>query len=117
MNLPVHRMARLAFWIAALAVLYFSVAPVGDREPLTGWDKGNHIAAFAALTISGLLGWTRWVPLVLAGLLGYGLFIELLQLLVPDHYFDLRDLAADFIGIAAGWCALEAARLAAARLR
>ncbi|KQT10833.1 VanZ family protein [Ramlibacter sp. Leaf400] len=113
--MKIHRLSRLAFWVAALVVLYFAVAPVGDREPLTGWDKGNHVVAFGVLTVLGCVGWTSRVRTALAGLVGYGVAIELLQLLTPDHHFDLHDLAADALGIAVGWCVLQAWRLASVR--
>ena len=115
-TLPLTRITRLAFWVAAAVVLYFALAPVPARELLTGWDKSNHVVAFAGLAVLGLLGWASRVRLVLAGLIGYGMLIELLQLATPDHQFDLQDLAADAIGLAVGWCVLRAWRYAAARL-
>jgi VanZ family protein len=111
------RTARLVFVAAALAVLYFAIAPVPEREALTGWDKSNHVVAFAALAVSGLVGWPRRAGWVLAGLVGYGVFIEVLQLATPDHHFDLQDLVADGIGLAVGWSVLQAGRLAVAARR
>ena len=110
-------MARLTFWVAALVVLYFALAPVPEREPLTGWDKANHVVSFGALAVLGLLGWASRARLVLAGLIGYGVLIEMLQLATVDHHFDLHDLVADAVGLAVGWCAWQAWRFAAARLR
>ena len=115
--LPLTRMARLTFWAAALVVLYFALAPVPEREPLTGWDKANHVVAFGGLAVLGLLGWAPRERLVLVGLIGYGVSIEVLQLATVDHHFDLHDLAADAVGLAVGWCVWRAGRLAAARLR
>lgn len=116
-----ERVARVAFWLAAVAVLYFALAPVRDADPLTGWDKANHLLAFATLAICGLLGWNRRGRTVLAGLLLYGVAIELLQLATPDHRFDLRDVAADAAGLVLGWCAFHAgaftARVRAASAR
>ena len=71
-TLQIPRLSRLAFWVAALVVLYFALAPVPEREPLTGWDKGNHVLAFGALAVLGLLGWATRARNVLAGLVGYG---------------------------------------------
>ena len=115
-NFPVTRIARLGFWAAAAVVLYIALAPVPDHEPLTGWDKANHVLAFAGLAALGLRGWAARERIVLAGLLGYGLLIEVLQLWTVDHHFDLHDLAADAIGLAVGWCVLRAWRYAAARI-
>jgi VanZ family protein len=116
-KLPLHHVARPVFWAAAVVILYFALAPVRPHEPLTGWDKANHVVAFAALAVSGLLGWGTRARAVVLGLVGYGIAIELLQLATPDHRFDLHDLAADALGIAVGWCLLRAGRLAAAPLR
>jgi hypothetical protein len=110
-------MARLTFWVAALVVLYFALAPVPEREPFTGWDKANHVVAFGGLAVLGLLGWASRARLVLTGLIGYGVLIELLQLATVDHHFDLHDLVADAVGLAVGWLAWRAWRFAAARLR
>jgi VanZ family protein len=108
-------MARLTFWVAAIIVLYVALAPVPEREPLTGWDKANHVVAFSGLAVLGLLGWATRERIVVAGLVGYGVFIEVLQLGTADHHFDLHDLAADAVGLAVGWCVLRAWRYAAAR--
>lgn len=115
-TLQLSRIARLTFWAAALVVLYFALAPVPEREPLTGWDKANHVVAFGGLAVLGLLGWAPRERIVLAGLIGYGVFIEVLQLATVDHHFDLHDLVADAVGLAVGWCVLRAWRYAAARL-
>lgn len=114
---PLARTARLAFCAAAIVVLYFALAPVSGREPLTGWDKANHVLAFATLAVLGLLGWASRERVVLTALLGYGLLIEVLQLATVDHHFDLHDIAADAVGLALGWCVLRAWRFTAARLR
>ena len=116
-TLPLSRIARVAFWIAALVVLYFALGPALEREPLTGWDKGNHVAAFGGLAVLGLVGWLARERAVVAGLAGYGLAIEVLQLFAPGRHFDLHDLAADGLGIAVGWCVWQVGRLAAAKLR
>ena len=108
-------MARLTFWVAALVVLYFALAPVPGGEPLTGWDKANHVVAFGALAVLGLLGWGSRTRLVLTGLSGYGVLIEVLQLATVDHHFDPHDLVADAVGLAVGWCVWRAWRYAATR--
>ncbi|MBL0727555.1 VanZ family protein [Piscinibacter sp. HJYY11] len=83
--------------------LAFSPRP---PDPLsTGWDKLNHGAAFAALTMTALLAFPRphralWV--VLLGLLAFGGLIEVVQGLVPNRSSEWADLLADALGIVAG---------------
>ena len=64
-------------------------------------DKLQHAVAFFVLAF--LLDfawprqpwqWTKWLPL-----LGYGLFIEVVQFFLPFREFSLWDLAADALGL------------------
>lgn len=72
----------------------------------TGWDKMNHVLAFAGPALAGLLGragrGVRSAVLLLAGLLAWGGVLELLQTLVPPRQGDVADLVADAIGLAIG---------------
>lgn len=98
---------RPAWRLLLLALLLFvcvmALAPVPPVEVGFSWDKLNHSAAFAALTVTGLRAFPQpraaW-PLFI-GLLLYGGAIELLQLMVPGRSADWIDLAGDTLGIAA----------------
>jgi len=72
----------------------------------TGWDKLNHVLAFAGPMFAGLAAQGRpgrRAALVLAAaLLAWGGGLELLQSLLPPRQGDLADWLADAIGIAAG---------------
>lgn len=94
---------RWCFWICLLAVLVLSVMPPSPYMPTTGWDKTNHLLAFAVLALLGYRAYLGRSALVLALLLAYGGLIELLQLLTPDRFAELADLLADGVGLCLGW--------------
>ncbi|MFB8829328.1 VanZ family protein [Azotobacter sp. CWF10] len=99
---------RLAFCGCLTAVL--ALALMKDVSPPldTGWDKGNHLLAFGVLAFLGRMGFPgrRW--LVPAGLLLYGIAIEVLQGLTGYRIAEYRDLLADLLGIAMGSLAAAA---------
>jgi hypothetical protein len=109
------RTCRLLLGLCLVAVLFLALLPA-DPLPNTGWDKGDHVLAFAWLTWLGrgaFPGRLRWL---VAGLFAYGVLIELLQSLTPYRYADALDLVGDAIGIAVG-LAVGAAAAAWARGR
>ena len=72
----------------------------------TGWDKLNHVLAFAGPCFAGLAAlrarrWGSGAPLALA-LLAWGGALELLQTLLPPRGGDWSDLLADAVGIGLG---------------
>lgn len=72
----------------------------------TGWDKLNHVLAFAGPCFAGLAAlraghWASGAPLALA-LLAWGGALELLQPLLPPRGGDWTDLLADAVGIGLG---------------
>lgn len=80
-----------------------------DRPPSsldTGWDKFNHVLAFAGPALAGLLARSRRGRAGAAGLLlallTWGAVIELLQSLLPPRQGDVADLLADAVGLLAG---------------
>ena len=85
--------------------LVFVLAIVPDYhylpEPLKVHDKINHFIGFFALFLSFDYAY-RNLKLFKKGiiLLCYGLFIEIVQLLLPYRDFSLLDFLADGIGIA-----------------
>jgi len=68
-------------------------------------DKLLHFSAFVWLAISAalaLIPGRRSAWRVVAGLLAYGAFIEIVQAFIPGRDASLLDLLADAAGIAAG---------------
>ena len=44
----------LALWLLSAIVVAFAVMPWSIDMPSSGWDKADHVAAFAALAFVGL---------------------------------------------------------------
>jgi VanZ family protein len=66
----------------------------------------DHLIAYSVLTICWLVTCrdpSAYVPL---GVFAYGLVLELLQISVPGRTFEWLDVAANAIGVLAGWTAL-----------
>lgn len=93
---------RWAFWACACAVLMLSLLPPSAPLPTTGWDKSNHVLAFAALAFLAENAWLRRTRVVLPSLLVYGLFIEVLQSFTSHRHAEWGDLWADGLGLLMG---------------
>jgi len=91
-----------AFVFLLMAVAWLALSPVPPVRVSTGWDKTNHLLAFAALLFSGRLAWVQRPVLLGLGLLAYGGLIELLQLQIPGRDGEWADLFADACGMALG---------------
>ena len=95
-------------WLLAglvLVVSWLALSPAPPDALDTGWDKLNHAAAFAALTVVAIFAFPRsrrslW--LLLAGLLCFGGAIEIAQSFTPTRNAEWGDLLADAVGMAAG---------------
>lgn len=86
-------------------VCYLTLTPKPPPGIDLGWDKLNHVAAFAALGFASCLGYPeswRRRALVLCAMVALGGLIELLQLYVPGRSSEWGDLLADAIGVGAG---------------
>lgn len=95
---------RIGFIASILLVSYLAFSRIeGSPFEILSFlsDKLQHAAAFFVLAF--LLDfawphrpwkWTKWLPL-----LGYGLFIEVVQYFIPFREFSLWDLAADAAGL------------------
>lgn len=87
-----------AFWACAAAVLYLALSPTPPIQ-LSGWDKANHVFAFAVLGTLGFTAWPQQRWRLAACLLAYGCAIELLQLLTATRQADWHDVMADVVGL------------------
>lgn len=97
-----------ALWILAFVACLLSVLTLAlARNPWlaldTGWDKANHVLAFAVLTFLGRMAFPARRLLLLSGLLAYGVLIENLQLMSGYRFGEYQDLAADVVGMLMGY--------------
>jgi VanZ family protein len=100
---PRLRALRIAvFAILVVAVTWLALTPHPPHQLSTGWDKSNHLLAFATLMLSGRLSWQRRPSLLALALLAYGGLIELAQTQVPGRDGEWPDLLADALGLALG---------------
>jgi len=96
---------RALLALLALAVCWLAFTPNPPPQIDTGWDKLNHVLAFASMAFCASRGFHHaprrhlGVPL---GLLAFGVFIELVQSQIPGRSAEARDVLADAVGIAAG---------------
>jgi VanZ family protein len=87
-----------------LLIMALAMTPLPGAPPVMGGDKIAHLATFAFLTVWFLgIFEMRAAPRVAAGLIAYGILMELLQSLTPYRYADPYDVLSDAIGIGAGW--------------
>ncbi|KAF0812198.1 hypothetical protein IGB42_03186 [Andreprevotia sp. IGB-42] len=107
---------RWLFGICLCCVLVLALIP-STASPSTGWDKSNHLLAFAVLTFLARRAWPGRTWPVLLGLVAFGGLIEILQAFTPDRSADWDDLLADSISIAAMWLIDMALMRALALLR
>ena len=99
---------RTALWVWAfgsvvLVVLVLALMPTVPHLPTTGWDKTNHLLAFAVLAWLGCHAYPQRMVSVLSGLLAYGALIEILQSFTSYRFADWHDLLADGVGLMVGW--------------
>ena len=95
---------RATFAAALIGVFALALLPTSSVESITvGWDKANHVLAFAVLAGLGRFAYPGRALALLAGLLVYGALIELAQGMTPDRTAQHSDIVADAVGIAIGW--------------
>lgn len=107
---PVWR-ALLALMVLTITALALSPKPLEGLS--TGWDKSNHLLAFASLAWVGVQAYwhqpRQWHRLLLV-LLAYGIGIEVAQHFLPPRSADLQDVLADMLGALLGIAAAALTR-------
>lgn len=103
MKLRLSRFWAGAFWLCLMAVSALALLPDPDGDlPSSGWDKGNHLLAFATLAGLALQAFPRRKQAIVPGLALYGGLIEILQALTPYRQAEWRDFLADALGAVLG---------------
>lgn len=101
-----------------LAVCWLAFTPNPTLPSIGDSDKIDHLVAFVSLgAVAALCGpaGRRHSLAMTAGLLGFGLFIEFVQLWVPGRSAEWLDVLADAAGAAAGLALMAGLRRSFAR--
>lgn len=91
-----------AFWACVLGLLVLALGPPITMDPAPGGDKTDHVLAFSVLAVLGCSAYLQRTRRVIAALFGYGIAIELAQMLLPHRFGDASDILANCIGLALG---------------
>ena len=93
---------RAVLWLLVIIVSWLAFSPKPPPAATLGWDKLNHASAFVALAFCAARAHAGATLRIVAGLLGYGVFIEVVQTFVPGRSGEAADLLADGVGLALG---------------
>lgn len=105
-----------AYGLAVAVLLYLTLAPAQDLPKAHLWDKAEHAIAWFVLAGAGLAFWPRRPRRIAVFAFCLGALVEVLQWAMPlGRDGDVRDLAADSVGIAVALAAWAVARRLAAR--
>ncbi len=102
---------NVVFTVVVLASLVLLFAPGSDvPSGFPGSDKIVHFSLFLTLAVTGLRAGVRALPLAVV-LVGYAAGSEVLQAALPiSRDGDVRDAAADVLGLAVGIALVVAVR-------
>ena len=92
-------------WILVLLVIYLSLAHLSLKEPFEQTDKLEHVLAYGTLMIwfANLYGALRSRIGFAIGFVALGIALEYVQRTTGYRTFDVADMAANAVGVAAGW--------------
>jgi len=96
----------LAFVAACTAVLFLALAPASAIPEVGVTDKVEHALAFTVLAMLGLWAFPGRVGRLAAGLIAFGIMIEILQATMPfGRDGEVLDVVADTFGVSLGMTA------------
>ena len=98
--------SKVLFCSALLCVTVLALLPVEmlSSPVFKWWDKAQHSLAFAVLGLLGFVAFPARLRQVAAGLVLYGVAIELAQLAVGWRFGEWQDVVADGTGVGVAWC-------------
>ena len=109
-----NRRACLALgWAWAAAIVFLSLTPSPPPDPgIEGGDKLGHFFAYAVLTYWFCQFYFHSTRVFYAlGFVAMGIGLEFAQGALGYRSFELADMIANALGVAAGWAAAGVARL------
>jgi VanZ family protein len=101
-----------AGWLWAAAIVWLSLTPSPPQVDLTQGDKLGHFAAYGSLTLWFAVLYPARAIAYGAAFVALGVALEFAQGMTGYRTFDVLDMAANTLGVLAGWgCARLARRL------
>jgi VanZ family protein len=99
-----NRRAGLALgWAWVVAIIYLSVTPSPPQIPVESGDKVGHFLAYGVAAFWFSLFYKRKGAFLHGlGLIALGIALEFVQRRLGYRSFEVADMAADAIGVAAG---------------
>lgn len=101
-----------AGWLWLAAIIWLSLTPDPPQVDVSQGDKLGHFAAYGALMFWFAALYPARRPPFAIGFITLGIALEFAQGMSGYRTFDLLDMAANTLGVLAGW---GCARLARAR--
>jgi len=90
-------------YLCVVAILYLATTTQEIKPLEYTWDKANHFIAFMTLYILLSLAYENLsLKVKVFILIGFGIFIEIVQYFIPGRDFSGFDVIADSIGIFIG---------------
>lgn len=94
----IRRVAILGFWGLAAIIGFLSLLPAENLPDVRIWDKIEHLIAYGALAMCGLIAYPSHAFKVIAATIAYGIAIEFGQGLVPGRDPSFGDVIANSLG-------------------
>lgn len=101
---------RFSFFIALSAISILAFLPDYSALPsiVSVSDLINHAVAFTVLFLLYALSYPHYsLKQILLTLIGYGIFIEIVQTFLPTRCASIEDVLADSVGLIAGLILLK----------
>jgi VanZ family protein len=100
-----RRYWQAAGWALVLLIVYLSLTPHPVQVPVEQGDKFEHVFAYGALMswFANLYEQPARRVRYAAGFIALGIGLEFVQRLTGYRSFEVADMAADAVGVAAGW--------------
>lgn len=101
------------FFVGVFLVIFFSFYAEAEKIEALGGDKLWHVLAFGFLGLMGAIAFPKGHRLfmIIAGLVIFGLAIEIVQFITPSRSAHLGDIIANLVGLSCGIAAAVSANL------
>ena len=98
---------RYIAWIFAVIFSISAIIPVGHLASINDFDKFLHFTGFFFLMVFFMKGYQEnWLKMLILTL-SIGLFVEIVQALIPYRMFSVEDFLADAFGAGSGYVAFR----------